>query len=509
MRDLWNYTGYVTSDSGAVADIYDQHHYTDTWEKTVAAALEGGQTDINSGSVYRDHMISALNQSLITRASIDRALRNALRVRFELGLFDPIEDQPYWHVPPSAVNSAQHQQWNLDTTRQSMTLLKNDGGALPFPAGARVAVIGPHGMASKALVGNYLGQICPEGGFDCVQTPFDAVTAANKGGNVTYAEGCTVSGTDKTGFPAAVAAAEAADFVAMFMGIDQTVEREGHDRASIDLPGVQHELVAAVAAAGKPVAVFLINGGMVAIEPEKQNPGVKGIIEAFYPGTRGSQAMAEVLFGTYNPGGKMPVTLYHADIVDVFDFFNMNMATAPGRSYRFYRGDNVSYPFGWGLSYTNFTMEWDGSTPPKASLATGKGGAGTPSVTYKVVVRNTGGVAGDEVVQCYYEPVNVPANEPQPGSGEVSMLKELFSYQRVSLAPGESATVECTVDASTPRISDRVTGDVLSAPGTFNIVATNGVSQRVSASLTMTGSAVVIDNTMSSAAAAVAAARAQ
>lgn len=496
LRDKWAFNGYVTSDSGAISDIYSQHHYVATPEEAVQVALRDGQTDINSGSVYIGSLISAYNQSLINRTEIDTALRNSLRIRFRLGLFDPIEDQPYWHVPPSAVNSAEHQAMNLFATQQSMTLLKNLKGTLPFPKGGSIAVIGPHGQANQALVGNYLGEICPNGGFECVPTPTDTVTAGNNGGTVVYEQGCVVNSTDKSGFPAALEAAKNSDRVVLVVGIDQTIEREGFDRHSVDLPGVQHDLIAAVAALGKPTAVFVVNGGMVALQPEADNADVGAIVETYYPGTRGAEAMADVLFGNINPGGKLPVTIYQAGIVDVFNFYEMDMSVAPGRSYRFYQGDMVTYPFGHGLSFTTFELSWAASTPLTASLATGKGGAGAPTVEYSVVVKNTGTRDGDEVVQCYYYPqADVEANKPL--AGQVPLLKELCGYQRVHVAAGSSTTVTFTIDASVPRLSDRNDGDVLSAPGTFHIVANNdGASQDLTATLTLTGEPVVIDNTV-------------
>lgn len=495
LREEWNFSGYVTSDSGAVHDIYANHHYVSTPEEAVKVALEGGETDINSGGVYSGSLISAYNQSLITMKDIQRALYNSFWIRFRLGLFDPIDDQPYWHVPPSAVNSPEHQALNLHATLQSMTLLKNDGNTLPLAPGKTVAVIGPHAQSRKDLTGNYLGELCPSGGSNCIPTPTEMINATNVGGTTLYAQGCAINSQDKSGFDDAVAAAKQADYVVMLMGIDQSIEGEGHDRTSVDLPGVQHDLIATVAAVGKPTTVVLVNGGMVAVEPEKQNSAVGAILETFYPGTRGAEAMAKVLFGQYNPGGKLPVTVYQASIVDDFDFYEMDISKVPGRGYRFYTGDKVTYAFGHGLSYTSFKLSWSQSSP--ASLPTGK--AGGPTATFSVVIENTGAVAGDDVVQCYFYPQSdVKANEPL--AGQVPLIKDLCGYQRVHLEAGESTTVTFTLDATTPRITDRNNGNILSAPGTFNIVVNDdGVSTDLSTTLTLTGSAVVIDDTVSKA----------
>lgn len=126
MRDLWNMTGYVTSDSGAISDIVENHHYVQTYQEAAAVALKDGRTDINSGNVYLTQLLNAVNESLITMDDVDSALYNAFRIRFELGLFDPIDDQPYWHVPPEVVNSAEHQALNLFAAQSSLIMLKND-----------------------------------------------------------------------------------------------------------------------------------------------------------------------------------------------------------------------------------------------------------------------------------------------------------------------------------------------------------------------------------------------
>lgn len=216
---------------------------------------------------YLDHGTNAISGGLMTWDDVDTALRHTLKLRFLLGLFDPVEDQPYWHVPPTVVNTKESQEFNLFATKQSMVLLKNDDNTLPFKVGSNIAVLGPHGNATRAMVGNYLGQICASGqnDFSCITTPFQAISEQNSGGRTTYAQGCTVEGSDKSGFAAAVAAAKAADSVVLLIGLDQEVEAEGHDRYNLTLPGVQQQLADAVLAVGKPTAIVLINGGMVRV----------------------------------------------------------------------------------------------------------------------------------------------------------------------------------------------------------------------------------------------------
>ena len=320
LREAWNFTGYVTSDSGAVQDIYDQHHYLNaTAAEGVAAAVKAG-CDIDSslshghsssGSPYTWSLADALEQKLIDSADVDALLHRSLRLRFELGLFDPIADQPYWHYAvEEAVDTAASQQLNALATRSGLVLLKNDAvagaddqapPALPLtPRKGRVAVIGPHANAQKALVGNYLGQICPDaqGSFDCVETPAAAIARVNGGADsVIVSEGCTVAGASKSGFDDAVKAAKAAEqAVVLVLGLDTSnVEKEGHDRTSLGLPGVQLELVQAVvgAVAGqKPVVVVLLNGGAVALDWCAKPGNTDAILEASERASAGASASA-------------------------------------------------------------------------------------------------------------------------------------------------------------------------------------------------------------------------
>ena len=329
LRDEWGFDGYITSDTGAVADIYKNHHYSPTAEAATCAALRDGGCDLDSGSVYSPHLLPALAQGLCDMSDVKQALRRTLGLRFRLGLFDPIEDQPYWHVSKDAVNTTASQETNKRAARESMVLLQNDG-TLPLPKGKTIAVVGPHAKANAALVGNYLGQLCPDrvGSYTCIQTPFDAIAALNSPGAVTYSAGCDVTKAITGGVDAAVAACKAADSCVLALGIDEAVEGESHDRTEIDLPAPQHELAAAVLALKKPTAIFLLNGGMVGIEAEKASGAP--IIEAFYPGFWGAEAIATTLFGdNENLGGKMPITTYPTSYLAQPSINMSNMAMEP------------------------------------------------------------------------------------------------------------------------------------------------------------------------------------
>ena len=226
LRDVWGFEGYVSSDSGALEDIYSQHHYVNDSLHTVAPALRDGQTDVCSGNVYANSLLPALAAGLVQREDIDLALSHVLKLRMKLGLFDPPSSTPYWSVPIKAVGTADSKATNLLATLSSMVLLKHDGKTLPIPIGKKIAVIGPHGNATQALVGNYLGQLCPDNHFDCIVSPYQALAAANIGGTTTYTQGCDLTKVGEQGFPAAIAAAQAADYVVLALGIDLSVEGE-------------------------------------------------------------------------------------------------------------------------------------------------------------------------------------------------------------------------------------------------------------------------------------------
>jgi len=487
LRDTWGFKGYITSDSGAVEDIYAQHHYLNmSAAEGVAAAIKAG-CDIDSsldkghsstGSPYTWSLKDALKTGLVQESEVDERLFFSLRMRFALGLFDPIEDQPFWHYKiESSVDTLNSQKLNLQATRSSIVLLKNQNRALPLVApvdGNKVAVLGPHANAQRALVGNYLGQICAESqsSFACVTSPADGI-ADQIGGKVHAVEGCGVDSAkaaDGSSVHQAVAAAldKNVTAVVLMVGLDTTsVEREGHDRTELDLPIYQQELIQAVAQAvggTKPVILVLLNGGAVSLDWAKTSDHIDGIIEAFYPSVLGAQVIAETLFGKNNPGGKMPYSVLPASFVNTTKFEDMAMTAGEGRTYRFYTGTPL-WDFGFGLSFTEFAM-----TTPSSSIVLGTGFAAAEAATITVQVQNVGNVSGDEVVQAYWSPQkDVVLQHPT-----ALPRKQLFGFERITLHPGEAQTMQLTVLCEHVGITDAL-GNLVSAPGTYELRFTNGV----------------------------------
>ena len=440
-------------------------------------ALVNGTTDISSDVTYHNALLGC------EKAAIDAALANAFGIRFKLGLFDPVEDQPYWRVPLSEVATPRADAVNMLATLSSMVLLKNAGGTLPLAKGRRIAVVGPHANATDALVGNYLGQLCPDDTLGCVESPFAAIAKANAGGVTRLAKGPGLTKNDTRGWAAALAEAAAADAVVLCLGIDGSIEGESNDRTSIDLPAVQHAFAAAVGALGKPTALVLVHGGSLDTAAERDSAAIGAIVDAFYPGTRGAAAIAATLFGdNEHLGGKMPYTTYAADYVDSIKMSEMELDVGPGRSHRFFSGAPV-YPFGAGMALTTFGLTL-AAGPANAALVTEA--APSANVSYTVRVANTGAVAGDEVVQAFFKPRSTPA---QPAS---KLKQQLFDYARVHLAPGASADVAFTVNSATLRLVDRATGNSVSTPGAFDVVFTNGNGASVGGAVTVAGDEVVV-----------------
>ncbi|RLN86220.1 hypothetical protein BBJ28_00022607, partial [Nothophytophthora sp. Chile5] len=476
LREALGFDGYITSDSGAIEGIFAQRHYTKSLCEAGRLAILSG-TDINSGKVYEKCLSQLVNSTQLPERALDDALRHTLKLRFELGLFDPIEDQPYWHVQPSEVNTAASRQLSLELTQKSLVLLQNRGNVLPLSKGIKLAVLGPHAKAKRALLGNYLGQMCHGDYLEvgCVQTPLEAITAANgDSSNTKFAQGCGINDTSTDGFEDAAAIVGEADAVVLFLGIDTTIEREAWDRENIDMPAIQMQLLKRIRRAGKPTVVVLFNGGIVGAEELILH--TDGLVEAFYPGFFGAQAVSDVLFGDATPGGKLPVTMYPSNYITGVDMKSMSMTKYPGRSYRYYKEVPV-FPFGWGLSYTKFTLSLDGETMAEAPRVVTSG----LDTSISVVLSNDGDRVGDEVVFAFFRPLSVNA------TGAAALLNEqLFDYRRVSLRPTQYKKLTFRVQQSTLALVDEA-GNQASFPGFYEIIITNGVHERLTFAVHVVG----------------------
>jgi beta-glucosidase len=454
LRKEWGFSGYVVSDCGAITDIYKGHHFVNSEAKASALAVKAG-TDLSCGREYAS-LVEAVKTGLITEAEVDTALRRLMTARFRLGMFDPPEKIAYARIPFSENDTPAHRELALKAAHESVALLKNENNTLPLKRDLKtIAVIGPDADALEVLLGNYNGQpskfVTPLAGIKNKVSP---------GARVLYAPGMYNIGVSAVPDGArmlrdeALSKARQADAVVMVLGISPLVEGEemevnlegfrGGDRTDLSLPKPQEELLREVHALGKPVVLVLLNGSAIAANWAADN--VPAIVDAWYPGEEGGTAIADVLFGDYNPGGRLPVTFYNS-VAQLPPFEDYGMQ---GRTYRYFKGEPL-YPFGFGLSYSKFKYD-----NVRMSANTVKAGE---SVQVSVDVLNAGDRAGDEVTQLYI--TDVSASVPVP-------IRSLAGFKRVSLRAGQKRSISFTLAPRQMSIIDEAGRRVIE-PGEFQI----------------------------------------
>jgi beta-glucosidase len=451
LRNEWGFKGYVVSDCGAIFDILAGHKVVPTLAQAAALALKSG-CDLDCGPEYLALFPAAL-EGLVSEADIDRALKRLLRTRFELGMFDPEDEVPYARIPIETNDSEPHRQKNLEAARKSIVLLKNNG-MLPLNRAAleKIAVLGPSAESVDVLLGNYNG------------TPSRPVTlltgireAAGPGIEVAYDKGTEFVGKGRWFGPTA-RVLQGADVAIVCAGLSPRLEGEEGtilthvdgfdrgDRTRIELPGVQKDFIRAVYGTGVPVVLVLTTGSPVAITEEDEY--LPAILNCWYPGGEGGRAVAEVLFGEYNPAGRLPVTFYRSTS-DLPEFTDYHMS---GRTYRYFEGP-VLYEFGYGLSYTRF--EYSDIRVSKTEI-----GREDTALRVSVTVTNTGVRDGEEVVQVYAR--DLYSDKPMP-------LKKLVGFQRVFVPAGKSVPV--AIDIRVPDLGyyDEAHAAFVIEPGAFEI----------------------------------------
>ncbi|XVF80668.1 hypothetical protein PTKIN_Ptkin15bG0092700 [Pterospermum kingtungense] len=353
VRGQWKLNGYIVSDCDSVGVYYNAQHYTSTPEEAAADAIKAG-LDLDCGPFLAQHTEDAIKRGLLKEADVDSALANTLTVQMRLGMFDgEPSSQPFGSLGPKDVCTPAHQELALEAARQGIVLLKNRGPSLPLShlRHRTVAVIGPNSNATVTMIGNYAGVAC---GYT---SPLQGIGNYAK---TIHQMGCAhVACADDKLFSGAIDAARQADATVLVMGLDQSIEAEFKDRTGLLLPGRQQDLVSKVATASKgPTTLVLMSGGPIDVSFAKNDPRIGAILWAGYPGQAGGAAIADVLYGSTNPEGKLPMTWYPQDYVANLPMTDMAMRSSknrnyPGRTYRFYKG-SVVYPFGHGLSYTSF-----------------------------------------------------------------------------------------------------------------------------------------------------------
>jgi len=461
LRNEWGFKGHTVSDYYAIPQLVEIHHVAQDKTEAAKLSLEAGvDVELPDPDAYLT-LVDLVKTGKVKEATLDAAVGRHLRSKFLLGLFE----NPYVDVERAVklTNSSENRMLAAEAARRSIVLLKNDNNVLPLNLNSlkSIAVIGPN--AERVHLGGYSDN--PERGVSVLQGIKDKVAGRV---SVSFAEGCKITkeggdwwaDTSHLSDPAedqkliaqAVETAKAADVALLVLGGNEDTNKEGWadnhlgDRDSLDLIGQQNELVKAVLATGKPTIVLLINSGPLSINYIAEN--VPAILEGFYLGQETGVAVADVLFGDYNPGGKLSVS-FPRSVGQLPIYYNQKPS---GRRGYLFTNKEPLFPFGYGLSYTTFSYSAPSISPARMNTD------GQTKVS--VTVTNTGKIAGDEVVQLYIRDLVSSVTRP---------IKELKDFKRISLAPGESRNVEFVITPDKLSFLDMKMKRVVE-PGWFDIM---------------------------------------
>lgn len=471
LREQWGFDGLVVTDCWAVRDFHEEgcHNIFPNDPASASAFSVRSGADLECGSSFPS-LIDAYDAGKVTDEDIDRAVFRILKARFELGEMDPEASVSWNSIPREKLACDDHHALALKMARETMTLLQNRGNILPLKKAARYAVVGPNAADSLVMWGNYNG--IPRKTTTVLEGVMEKVGAEN----VVYSQGCDIaakaddegqysetegnyhdealsrdSGASEAGI-VDLSIFDDVDAIIFVGGLSPKLEGEemrvnfegfkGGDRTSIELPETQRAYIKELQKTGKPIIFVNLSGSAVAMTPEAEI--CDAILQAWYAGQAGGEAVADVLFGDYNPAGRLPVTFYASD-ADLPDFGDYDM---PGHTYRYFKGKPL-FAFGHGLSYSKFRYR-------RARLSDG---------VLRIRVRNTGKVDGDEVVQVYLKKAD-DADGP---------LMSLRGFKRVHVKAGKKAVVEIPLSAENIDLFNPETGKMEAAPGKY-IVYYGGTS---------------------------------
>lgn len=462
LRGEWGFEGYVVSDYYAIRELderpelYGHHLAEDGKEAALLAAIAGVNIELPEGDCY-PHLVELVEEGSLEESTLDELVKPMLYFKFKMGLFDDPYVDP--EVADKIVGSAAHTELALQAARETITLLKNEDNFAPLNLNEvkTIAVIGPN--SDRELLGGYMGW--PKH----VSTVLEGITNRVDGKvKVLHHEGCKITAggswwedevvpndpiQDRKSIAEAVEIANQADVIILAVGGNEQTSREAWDmnhmgdRTDLELVGLQNELIDAIADTGKPIVAYVFNGRPLAINNLKKK--AKTIFECWYLGQETGGAVAEVLFGDYNPGGKLPITIPRS-VGHIPCYYNYKPSARRG-----YLFDDTAplFPFGYGLSYTNFDL----GKPQLDKVVI----RSDETATVSVELTNTGSVKGSEVVQLYIRDVKSSVTRP---------VKELKGFERIFLAPGEKKVVQLTVGFEELAFYD-VNMDYVVEPGTF------------------------------------------
>jgi beta-glucosidase len=465
LRNDWKFTGYVTSDCWAIDDFYNPHnHHTHPDAATASADAVMHGTDLECGTNAYKALLKAVADGLITEAQLDVSLIRLFTIRLRLGLFEPEGKAPFAGIDSTALELPAHKAHALKMARQSVVLLRNENNLLPINKETlrKIAVVGPNIKDSTVQLGNYNGY--PSHAVTLLEGIRNAVSPEVE---VYSSEAIAIQGEAAAGaFDSTLAHVADADLIIYAGGLNPRIEGEqgfaDGDRTSIALPAIQTAYLKALHATGKPVVFVMMTGSAIAIPWESQH--IPAIVNAWYGGEFAGTAVADVLFGNYNPSGHLPVTFYASD-ADLPPFEDYRMTN---RTYKYFTGEPL-YPFGYGLSFTAFGYEW--ASKPKAAYAPD----GTIRCTVKLA--NTGNVDGDAVPQVYIK---------YPQAGRPLPLKELRYFERLPLDRGETAKVKIAIPVAQLAKWDDATGSLTVPSGEYTLfVGSHSADEALTATFTV------------------------
>lgn len=434
LRKEWNFNGFVVTDYTSINEMVP-HGYAENLKHAGELAMNAGVDMDMQGGVFKDYMEQSIEEGTISKERLEEAVRAILRMKYKLGLFD----DPYKYCDEvkekENILNKEHLEISRDAARKSMVLLKNENNTLPLKIAQKIALIGPLADDEFHILGSWAAHGNRDGAAVSVKEGFEA-----KESNFKYAKGCEIIDGDKTDFHKAITIAKAADVVVLVMGEKENMSGEAASRTNIKLPGYQQELITQIKKLGKPIVLVLLNGRPLDLSWE--NTTVDAIVEAWFPGTSGGHAVADVLFGDYNPSGKLTVT-FPRNIGQIPLFYNQKNTGRPIKL----EGDDprdpkyVSkyldventplFPFGYGLSYTSFKYS-DIIISSNTLLFNSE-------LKVSADITNIGKFDGEEIVQLYVKDRFGSITRP---------VKELLGFEKIFLKKGETKTVEFIINAN-------------------------------------------------------------
>ncbi len=448
LRDEWHFDGFVVTDYTSINEMVDHGNVANFKEAGELALTSGVDMDMQ-GAVFYEYLEQSLKEGKVSMEQIDQAVRRIFKIKEELGLFD----DPYKYCRPSrqekTLLSDEHLEIAREVAQKSIVLLKNDKQVLPLDPAVKIALIGPLADSQYDMLGSWHAA---GNANDCI-TALTGMQAQSVGG-VYYAKGCEVNGDDRSGFEEAVQLAKSSDVVVLAIGESANMSGEAACRTEIGLPGVQLDLAKAIVEAGKPVVVVLMNGRPLAIPWLDEH--ADAILETWYLGTQAGNAIADVIYGKYNPSGKLPVT-FPRNVGQIPIFYYMKNTGRPMEendkyTSKYLDSENTPlYPFGYGLSYSDFKYS-DLSVVPQ----TVKKGQ---DIRITVNVNNYGDYDGEEVVQVYVRDLVGSVTRP---------VRELKAFKKVFIEKGKYKAVSFTLTAEDLKFYD-INMNYTVEPGAFEV----------------------------------------